>query len=1721
MTTYLYKGHKISADRELTPEDWTSIIAHIDSLPPKEEEKKPIEDTSWYQDVGAGLKGALHNMAVGVGTAAAGLTTGERQQEIIGYVNRIREQEREHEASLNRGETGKVFKAIGGIPAYLNPATAGLTIAGGAVETAHGLLDEGSSAGAAITGMAADAGINLATMGLAQKLNVTNKLGNAALQSGVNVAQEAGLNRPVQNLIRSTNNLNELPDMTAGDIAAAAIPGAVMGHMMASGVKKPSKNPNVPSFRKEDLTDPFVSNLLVKLDLNVRDIEKLRQKQESFVGEDGTISEKQLKVIQQIEEQIKEIEKHSNDIKATLEKYGIGKPLEEETVDPQQKLIEDIKNLDLSEKPSDLPTEDDFLNTIKQTQNEQISETPFNPNVGVSTSIINRFGKKGVGQNDNTTGKSVIDPAAILEYWNNTATQRVKDKFKSPRGLQLFVEQHEEAHSVVPRKKGESISDYEDRMNKIILEIIDPYLERRSIPRSIHENFRKVVQDYVTQKQINEGLPTSDEVPLFHPFTGEPIETTTTTKSIDTSISENRFPPIEAYVNEGEKGKLTSEEPPPPTELPPGFREPYEGPTKNKNETISPAQLRAKRDRLSSILESVIKRNVDPDTGSIRTPEAKKMIDSMTAQIEKLSETIARGEAAGISFKSKTPTEPPIPVTKAVESENVAPDISSPVFKNKGEELYQSLRNEGKSHTQAQDAVNAKNEEVFQDLVDSGMDPGVAHFKAQEEYPTKYDATIPEIDPKDPEKSNPTAIEITKEADRIIKVVSSMDSNYDIDVSQLRQPSEVLEKMTKEKTPDTSGSIFDRFQNEFGGMGQFVEAVKRDAPIVWETYKRIKKAYDTEVALKRKWWVGDASTLGFKGKILGPLIKLTHWNNPNSPSEIVAKLNIKDKVAITEYMVEASNLMVRHVQTKEPVTDNQKRMDTKFRALTPEAQRAIRVFQNMYDDIQRTTGANKRNGYIHAVRRGDFAVGLKTTVGDVAHIESFPTEEIARNYMRMASEAGHTTTDIIDFKTETGKDFAESFGLVRDVIETMGRSNPVQTMWALKAIEDTQNAVAANATYGKHNVRKEGYFGFKGTELFKTKEQNAEEFFKSMEEFTQASAVQWKKTLLNRDMNAFFSGKEGKKLRTDYPNQCKTSQNLVDVAMNNNQKYKIAEEMDKIREGIDNLFVKGVRKFQELKGEQPDLLYYPDVPVLDKTLGMAAQLFYIRTLTSRPGFWAGQMLSSPFSARQFLKEGTVMESLSAQGKAMGSLMSGGDIELRLFLKDFVNTTDSTHPQFKNEINDIPFFDSKTNRTLDKAFNWVTGQTPAGMADTFSRYVTILQAYHFYKEKGFEGQRLKSNVQNMVDNTMVMYDRTHSPPFLTKLGIVGQQIAPLQKFAIAQMQNLIGDIKYIGQTKGGLAKIRATLPAINTLMTTMIMAGSVGLPLLMEYEMIRKGVIAAGQALGMTDIEDWMPGSVLEAIMTESRVKDAFASSLSTATGIEPETAKNVFTHGALSTATGFDFGSSLRFNPMVPGADDTHDIALVNAFPVIKSTIDLTALLYVKSKKLTGADTTLAEQRKADLAFQIFPGQRALVDEMRYGASNRDYVPGGNRNYAQVEQTPKEQIAMALGTSTLSTIKDRMAIQLEMKNDKKLAEHKQKAIDMITDALHEGDDSRLERGYELADKSGMSKKQIKDQVKAAIHERETPRLIDRYTNQKGQIKSAEQKRKAERMERYD
>jgi hypothetical protein len=317
------------------------------------------------------------------------------------------------------------------------------------------------------------------------------------------------------------------------------------------------------------------------------------------------------------------------------------------------------------------------------------------------------------------------------------------------------------------------------------------------------------------------------------------------------------------------------------------------------------------------------------------------------------------------------------------------------------------------------------------------------------------------------------------------------------------------------------------------------------------------------------------------------------------------------------------------------------------------------------------------------------------------------------------------------------------------------------------------------------------------------------------------------------------------------------------------------------------------------------------------------------------------------------------------------------------------------PQFHNEINTVGRdVLGEKHETGKKIFEWTTGQKPSSIADAFSRKMVLSMAYHFWKQQGLSDTDIYIKAAETSDKTMVQYGREQTSPVLQKLGMVGQLIAPLQKYPIAQMANLINDIRFVSDQK----TVASLLPAMSTVLTSMIMGGAWGTAMYLEYELLRQTALRAWYQL-FGDKENELFDEAfppLSQLIMESRdyVGGNILEPMYRGLGVEEGTAKTAAQYGAPTAATGafsqflaeqtgwdvatrgWDIGSGLRFQPMLAGLAEGKEMSPLDAMAVAKWWVD-------QADAMTTFNKTQAEERRDMLKFAPFVGSKALLD--RYG----------------------------------------------------------------------------------------------------------------------------------------
>jgi len=1538
------------------------------------------EKTNILEDLGAGVRDIADtniNLATGIAGGLAGVVGAEdTRDKLFGFLEFRRKAAADREAELNRGEPGKVLKAVAGMPAYLNPLTAASTIAGGGFESGLNTLDAGGSSGRALASMGADLGINAATMGAAGKLNVASKTGNALLQGGTNVAQEALLNHPIQNSIREGGNLPKLPDLTPGDYAAAAIPGAVIGAMTAHPKapvtpRDPSVPVTEPLISKAD--DHMITNRKARLEAVDRQIDK-NSLMMADLSKNATMSEKQYKYYQHLDEENKKLIQEKDYHQSVIDKYddaAVAKSAEE-----AKPIEERIADIDLSDVPP-LP---------KESKPTRLSYEEF-------------LQQRGLTDDGNANLPNLPHP---LSKDNRAA----KELFES---------------------KGKSVDE---------------------VPLSAYEN------DSTRPNKYDSMEHTED-------IRNNPDKTTEKVTGIEVDENNNIVSPFK--------------------------------PLSTQN-SISFAQLRALWEKNVRTLESVQKRidQIEGKSGLESTAgfdsgqaDTKKLYDykkglekTIEKQKETLDKAIARGESTA-SKKSVINTER----SKANPEESVG--SVNPVFKDGWEQLYQEMRNAGKSDI-------------------------IARAYADREFPVT-DETNPRYNVKEPVRPPRQGIKhkraqsgainfgltekiskvVEKEVDRVKKLHDAVEVSNIIDVSNLRPADEVLKQMTDEHHNDSN----ETFGSQALGFGQFVEGVKRNSMAVWESAKHIKKGMIESEKLENLLWHGNNGSEKAGG--VGPFKTLLRYRNPSGLSELLKRLDDDQAVAFNKHIQDNAAKMLEHAESD-------------MSKLDPLVKKTVLAYAKMKkDEYNANARIGKagpyRKGATDSVRVGDFAVGNKTRLDDMHHIEFFKNKKEALEFRDKLLAAGGNPTDLIEIKR--AEPLRESLMQVQELLDTSFESGTADFRTADKVLADIQTQMSQNAKMGPHSMFKEGYTGGMGTRMFKTDLENARDFIKSIEGHTAEAAALYKKKIINKERDAFWLSDAGKDIANLFPKQKRTADLLYEKQLDPNKKYPGFEQIDQGKKWIDNAF----------PGE-----FKP----IEDTHKFLSNLFYLNALTIRMAFHGSQIIGGLFSTRQFLKEGTVLEGLEATAKANRDLLTGGNKEFNEFLAKHSNSYNTlgaqglhemSHGHTIAELAKKVFTDPKTGKFIDQASNILSGKIVGSWAESFSRYMVMAKAFHFYKAKGMTGERLSANVDRMVRDTMQDYSASQSSPFLGKMGFVGELVQPLRKYGVGQLGNLIGDIKYIAQTPGGAAKMRAMLPAISSFMSAMILSGTQGALLITEYEQLRKALQWAADYTGWDWMKKQIPPPVLESILTNNNILQQVFRSGYKAIGLSEQFSKDAATHGVVSAATGMDIGASIRPKSVIPGVDLMHSPSVGDLLPVPAYGADLVGAAATGIKKFINPKAVENQDLKnAATKLQVFPGQRYLTEKAFFDTPNGKPIAGGGRAHGQVLQSDAERVAKVLGTSTLSTSKARMKEQLLQTDDRDLATRKQNATDIFLDGKADGDKEKKKYAIDQMVNMGMTADAIVMNLKAGQRQRNMTREQARM---KGN--SPEQRRKFLEQKRFD
>jgi len=813
-----------------------------------------------------------------------------------------------------------------------------------------------------------------------------------------------------------------------------------------------------------------------------------------------------------------------------------------------------------------------------------------------------------------------------------------------------------------------------------------------------------------------------------------------------------------------------------------------------------------------------------------------------------------------------------------------------------------------------------------------------------------------------------------------------------------------------------------------------------DSPLLQATYTIIRGAEQRATQIKHKLWLGDVS---FNGKIT-----LARIQTDDSPATMVSRATDLDMYYIHDIVEKGykDNITRQEAIIKYGSNLNQKQIDL-FNTLDKLWDRQHQETVKVQTSLNKNKIVPYRKGWYPSVRLGDYFIELEVA-GEVIHREHFRSEAEAKIFLdqfnKLNNKQGVTSTAIQTKEKNTDFDRAKDFAdMISRELDQQGIVGGKQVVEAL-----LQRLVSKGGTLGKHHVFRHNLSGYKGSQLFKSKEELGREFKNAIHSSIEEYAASLGKMIINAKLAPIIENPGA--LVDSHPNTLKAINLMNDIAINKVQ--VLTEPVDtKIRNFFDDMASKAGKALGKDN-------YIPEVSTFDRLHGVTTSFFYIKTLMTRPSFWLGQVLTSPTSIRLLLRDDNVFNSMASAGAGTMRILNP-DLEFKKAVFWTSQNTDTFHPQFTNDINKLPGWGASNREFLTKTIDMVTGATPSTAADSFSRYWTFSMMYSHYSKQGLKGKALWMKAAEGTDATMINYGRSNKAPIFQKMGILGEMVSPLQTFGQAQLGNLISDFRFFAKQPG----FNSAMPMVATFLTTMLLGGVIGMPLVAEYEAIR--MIAKSKGFdGMPSVLEW-------AIRGDNRL----------------------VSHGLLSE-TGFDMGTGLRSNPILGGILTGQQSAL-DYFPAVSFGTDLASGFATATKNLV-ADVPQADVRNAWK--NITPGGYfGVVDDAVFDATSRKYVPN-TKGAAARPQTTEERAASYLGTGTMDKATESLRMRIKKQDSELVQKRISKQVDIFSDGVQSKDAAKQQRAIDRLITLMKEEKYTPNEIKTKIITEMKQRNIPEY-----------------------
>jgi hypothetical protein len=756
---------------------------------------------------------------------------------------------------------------------------------------------------------------------------------------------------------------------------------------------------------------------------------------------------------------------------------------------------------------------------------------------------------------------------------------------------------------------------------------------------------------------------------------------------------------------------------------------------------------------------------------------------------------------------------------------------------------------------------------------------------------------------------------------------------------------------------------------------------------------------------------------------------------------------------------------------------------------------------------------NRVPGWYAAVRQGEHVIYAEDASGKPTY-EAFQTKGEAMRGAKKYEKLGYRVSYQHEPSRYRGELSREMEQAILDQISNLPEKDAVRTM-----LEDMVYQKASAGFGGgkndlsKHFKYRENYEGSKGFSRIRSDRENALNFLEAVQE----SAHSYNRFARNLELLHSSEPIVGRssELNSTHENATLAAQMFRDHAIGRRPFGESAElvnkVLDKISEGSRWLINKPFDAVGNVIGRDIRPLR-TDVNAFHQINNRFSQMFYIWALTTRPQFWASQV-ASPLLGLRALTHAKVRFGDENVNIFKGLLE--GTHALVSNPKDFMDffvwakqNTETFNPQLVAEMNRIEMF--RNNQSMEKVWEWISGQIPAQASDSFSRVMTASMFYHAMKDsKQFKSKEdLFRRVAMETDNAMISYRRADRPELYGRAGQLGELAGPLTTFYHGTVGNFIADAKMAAEIRS-IGDVNKLYPLLVSQATFMTLGGVIGVVGYAEAELFIK---FANYLLGLAGVEQRIP-SLYETLI---KMDDEW---------LGGQTAKDMLIHGVPSGATGLDIGASMRAAPIVSQIA-VGDRKWFEMFPqvsfMMKQVPAFGTKIQAEVYKQTGFGKPVTSAEEDEATKQVVPGgYRGLARELgAFSDQGVSVTQGTKRSMGGVERNIEEKIAEYIGGRSLAQAKSQRSMSQAKGKEQSYVEARQRGVDLVTDGVMEGRDDKIQSGIDLLVKSGLNGKQINDAIYNAMINRMTPEQMRWITNKGKFTGSATQKRHFEQLYPY-